>query len=254
MLMAKIFELAGCNGVGKSTIYENLSAKWNKNKAWIPADLLYPKPKVKFNSLNGFLIPFAKTILQKKLSVDQKILREAGDRFVNLYPLFMDAFWNIISSGEKKSMNGMDLRYEKISFLYTIIRRFQYLKELPNDKSVILDEGLLHQIGRLENAVVSEEEVVNLLDLMPLPDGVIHIQLDVEENARRLFTRNHITTMHKSLSLNQIINITRQSETRRKKMNNVLHSKGIHILCINGEKSIEENVNKIDSYLNEIIT
>src|SRR5687768_6866386 len=114
--MAKILEFYGSPGAGKSTIYEELKDKWKKEFNWIPSHHLFPKNKIKFESLRNFLSTLSRLI--KNGNVDEVALKEAGDRFVVQYPDFIDAFWNNILLNQMKGYNGLDLRFEAVRYFY----------------------------------------------------------------------------------------------------------------------------------------
>ena len=249
--MAKIVEFYGSPGVGKSTIYEKLKDKWKKDFNWIPSHLLYTKKKIKLEGLNKFLLAVVRAI--KNGNFDDVEMKEAGDRFVAQYPEFIDAFWNNILFKQKKSYNGLDLRFERAKYFYTTIQKIQFLRESNCKKIALVDEGLIHRISRglykSENLTEEINEIKHLLQIMPLPDALVYVETDVQENAKRLAHRKKVISMHKSLTLTEIENIIPETQERMKNVTKILENKGIPILRVDAKLNIETNVTKIRSFV-----
>ncbi len=247
--MAKIVEFYGSPGVGKSTIYKELEGKWKKNYNWIPSHHLYKKKE--FEKLNKIFFSVARLI--KYGGVDDAAMKEAGERFIAQYPEFIDAFWNNILSKQKKSYNGLDLRFERVKYFYVTIQKIQFLRESSCKKIVLVDEGLIHRISRgfykSENVAEEIDEIEYLLQVMPLPDAVVYFETDVQENARRLAQRKKVISMHKSLSITEIEYIIPETQERMEHVTKFLQNKGISILRIDAKLHIGTNVNKIMSFV-----
>ncbi|MEO7802488.1 MAG: hypothetical protein ABIR81_10830, partial [Ginsengibacter sp.] len=113
--MSHHVEFIGSPGVGKSTIYRHLEEKWNRSASWIPDKYLFPRQKksILFKPKKILSLGFSKDFDK----IDLLALREAGDRFVALYPEYMDACWNNIQARQKKHLNGLDLRFAKTNYL-----------------------------------------------------------------------------------------------------------------------------------------
>ncbi|MBA2562841.1 MAG: hypothetical protein H0V14_07995 [Chitinophagaceae bacterium] len=248
--MAKIVEFYGLPGVGKSTIYEDLKGKWKKEFNWIPSHHLYTKKKI-FESLSKFLLIVGRII--KDGNFDDVAKKEAGDRFVAQYPEFIDAFWNNILYKQKKSYNGLDLRFERAKYFYITIQKIQLLRESNSKKIALVDEGLIHRISRglykSENLIDELNEIKHLLQIMPLPDALVYVETDVQENAKRLAQRKKVISMHKSLSITEIENIIPETQERMENITKILENKGIPILRVDAKLHIETNVIKIKSFV-----
>jgi len=249
--MAKIVEFYGSPGVGKSTIYEELKRKWSKDSNWIPSHHLFTKKKIKFESLSKFLSDVANII--KNGNIDDVAMKDAGDRFVAQYAEFIDAFWNNIIFKQKKSYNGLDLRFERAKYFYITIQRIQFLRESNSKKIALVDEGLIHRISRglykSENLIEEIDEIKHLLQIMPLPDALIYVETDVQENAKRLAHRKKVISMHKSLSITEIENIIPETQERMENVTKILEKKGITILRVDAKLHISTNVTKIISFV-----
>jgi hypothetical protein len=247
--MAKIVELSGCNGVGKSTLYKHLEISWSQNNIWIPSHYLFPKRKLSYFSFKSFFVSIGKKLIYQQSNFDDGPLNEAAERFLLQYPNFIDAFWELLALNYRRSYNRLDLRFESISFLYTIMSRFQFLSEEKSNRIAIMDEGLIHQIGRIVYPspveVKIQSEIEGLLEFLPLPDGLIHLYSDIPENAKRVQNRGHIASMHRNLTYSEIELVTIQSHKRRLLISKILESKGVPILKIESSDSLQNNANKI---------
>ena len=249
--MAKIVEFYGPSGVGKSTIYEELKGKWKKDFNWIPSYHLYAKNEIKFESLSKFLLTV--TRITKNGNIDDVAMKEAGDRFVAQYPEFLDALWNNILFKQKKSYNGLDLRFERAKYFYTTIQKIQFLRESNSKKIALVDEGLIHRISRglykSENLIEEIDEIKHLLQIMPLPDALIYVETDVQENAKRLARRKKVISMHKLLSTTEMENIISETQERMEIITKILEDKGIPILRVDARLHVFTNVTKVISFV-----
>jgi len=246
--MAKIVELSGPPGVGKTTIYREIKARWKKNNNWIPGSYLCPHPDLSFQYFRMFLSYLPKKLKGKAGGTFYDVKMAARRRFVEQYPEYMDACWHDLIVKQKKAFNGLDLRLKKAELLGGQIETFQFLRESTTTKTAILEEGLVHLLDVL-SFCDTIEEIVQIVDVMPLPDALIYIKTDVSENVRRVMQRGDYISLHTSLDSNQLQNITRRSQQRRELINQVLEARGIPILHINAKVSIKENADQIIAFI-----
>lgn len=248
--MAKIIELSGCNGVGKSTLYNELKNNWQKNKKWTPSHYLLPKRKIEINNLQSFIISCGKKFINNNNNnLDYILLKKAEERFVIKNKDFIDKFYEVIINNLKESYNGVDVRFESVNFFYFIISKIQCLIEDKKDIIAIVDEGIIHQLGRIiyknPEKINIEAEIYELMDTAPLPDALIYVFADIQTISSRLMKRNHITTIHKNLDMKGLDFVTKQSLERRMYINSYLIEKGIPICNIDASHSIKYNTKKI---------
>lgn len=252
--MARIVEFIGSPGVGKTTLYKELEANWKKSYNWMPSQYFYPE-KILANA--GMpIINLVRQFKDRKRKVDTEAMVEAGQRFVELYSEYVDVCWSNINCMQKRNLNGKDLRFQKVSYLHQLIQKVQTLREQKSDKIAIADEGLIHIIPsilyRRETLMKDQEEIETLLQIMPLPDAVVSIKTDVQENLKRLMQRRKVIPMHKSLMDDQLENFTRVDHQRRAIINDILKTKDIPFLNIDSTDKIANNVSKIISFVQNL--
>jgi thymidylate kinase len=250
--MAKIVELVGSPGVGKTTLYKHLQASWNKNYNWMPSQHFYPKKETIAESTGSLISDILRWIKNRKGRVDMRAMEEAGGRFVELFPDYIDACWNHINCTQKKNLNGLDLRFQKVSYLYKLIQKVQTVREQENDKIAIIDEGLIHIINSIlykrEAYTEEKEEIEHLLEIMPVPQGIVYVETDVEENVKRLSQRKKVIPMHKALVKGELEIFVHSDHNKRAVINTIIESKNIPFLRINSIDTIANNVSKIISF------
>lgn len=269
--MAKIVELCGSPGVGKSSIfYEIEKMRGSKeNNTWTTATNTNPEgvysqrdfvkkiySKIRQGLNNGgrsekkesFYV-FARRIYREIKSERQLIHREAAVRFTAQNPLYIDAIWKNIFHIQAQSPNGLDLRFEKAQWIYRIIKKIQIIKENNSEQYFIIDEGLINMIDRAlyKSKSVTEEsaEILELLEVMPLPDALVYIETGIDENVRRIICREDIRDMHLGMSEENLRNITKITRDRILNSIKYLENRGIPVLYLNSTISPKQNAIEI---------
>ncbi|RKS53953.1 hypothetical protein BC962_2220 [Gillisia mitskevichiae] len=276
--MARIIEICGSPGVGKSTIFKELEKISENGDAWETVSNKNPmgekshlefleellselkKGRRPINSRVSKLedsFSFIKRIYRKfKLGrnfTDLYILKQAGERFVSKYPKYVDACWKNIFYKQGSSSNGMDLRFEKAEFIYLIMKKFQILMEKKDDKTFIIDEGLINMIDRglyKSNNIIDEKvEIKDLLDTMPWPNGIVYLYTDLVENAKRIKYRTDIRDMHKGLTSKEIIEFSAASRQRIVTAIEYVKECGCPVLVLDSTESIRDNALRIVEFI-----
>lgn len=130
------------------------------------------------------------------------------------------------------------------------------MRERNEDKITIIDEGLINLIDRAlyksTNPIEEQEEICRLLDVMPLPDALVYIQADLNENAKRLTLREDIRDMHKGLSVAELISCTKACRERIELTIKLLEERGIPVLYIDSKNQINSNAKKIIEFTEQM--
>jgi hypothetical protein len=252
--MAKIIELLGIPGVGKSSIYSALSSSWNKDMNWVPADLLLPKQKITFRSPKDFLLSFSKRIGK---DINLSLLKEAGFRFVAQYPEYMNGSWDAIHRKHISREDGPDVRLKEATRLKKSTEYIQYISENESLKYAILDIGGLVQ--RLDftwftskDIVEDQREIVHLLNFMPLPEGVIYIYVDQKINVERLLNRGRTLAVHRNLTGKELEEFCKKYQQRWAFVCDKLEEKNVPLLKIRAQIPIPEIKDRINEFVEKL--
>ncbi|MFD2245101.1 AAA family ATPase [Pontibacter ruber] len=256
--MARIVEMVGSPGVGKSTIFKAIQAKSKSSFNWETA--LEPMQQPEAGVIGKLKILFELVMYGKGYvdAVKLKQAKEASDRFVAQYSEYIDACWNNLYHRQRSSNNRLDLRFEKTAFLNRMIQKVQLLRESPNNKTVLIDMGLVNIVerGLYKSTTASEErlEIRRLLDVMPLPDAVVYIQTDAAENARRLLMRREVRDYHRSLNTEELIQCTVKWQERLNAAIDYLEEKKVPMLHVDSKNPIDENADRIIDFISKPVT
>jgi energy-coupling factor transporter ATP-binding protein EcfA2 len=249
--MSKILEICGAPGSGKTTTYNALQSLWKKDYNWSPTE--FPQKKLKLNSLKLFISSLRQQIKGEK---DVFVLDQAGERFVAQFPEYMDQFWNSNFFKANPDYKGVDLRFRNINVYWSTLRKIQYLRESKKDTIFIACEGLIQRIGngwyKKLNLEQHKEEALALLNLMPLPEAVVYLQVDVKENVYRIQTRKKMLPAHKVLSEQELENVTRVNHEMWEFICGVISNKNIPLLKLNSGNDVHQNAQKIGEFANSL--
>lgn len=246
--MAKLIEFCGAPGVGKTTLYEVLSERWKENYNWMPAHKIYPRKVRRQNPVKKFV----SAILDREQAVDDKAMRKAGGRFVALYPSYVEQCWAHIMEKEKNGLNGTDQRFEKASHLFKMMQRVQICLENQTTKTVVIEEGLINGIGNALYVPYPEkvdEEINKLFDKLPLPNGLIMVEADVNAVVERVKTRKRFVPSFENISQSDLVKAIEDATALRKVTAEIYREKGYPVLHINAAKPVKQNVDTIFEFV-----
>jgi deoxyadenosine/deoxycytidine kinase len=254
--MASFIELSGTAGSGKTTVYKELVNHYKNDKGWIPAHHILPKEKCEIRSLLCQVKKIKNIIIGKKRGIDTVKMIEAGERFIEQNPDLLKLFWENIYNKQKKSLNGIDQRFDKANFLYSLIQKIQIILENQTEKNVLVDEGPAKMIDVLSNTSVplkqEIDEIYKNLQLLPLPKAVIYLETEVNETVKRIVGRKHLIRAHKNLSIEQIENFVKESHERKKIVNQYFTDKGVIILHLDSIENKKNIAKKVINFLNNV--
>jgi len=251
--MAKIVELLGPSGVGKSSLYLELQNRWHETDNWATYhDFIYPRKK---GSAATFLLK-VKSLWAKIHNSDyfwnEGILKNSQRNFAELHPEFMSILMDLIQEHTKKGYNGEDKRFLVTFFTLKSIGRLQSALDRENDsRTCLIDEALLSRIMHLNSPTFSNNDLEKYLQSMPLPDGLIYLNAPSEVVLSRLQKRNKKATIHEGLSNKKISEYTQNTQALMEKVITHLLKQNIPILRLDARKTTRKIAEEAISFLSE---
>jgi thymidylate kinase len=254
--MAQFVELSGTAGSGKTTLYKELSKSWRKTDSWVPAHYLLPRRSADRNPIKNLLKHLRDKVCGQPGNLDHVQMIEAGERFIQQNPELLSLFWENIYQKQKGSLNGIDQRFDKAGFLFSLIQKQQIITEHPARQLAIVDEGPSKIIDVLSNTMVAwhldKDEIEACLRFLKLPKAVIYFETDVDTTINRILGRRHMIRAHKNMDRKQMENFVVESHHRKKFVNACLKEKGIEILYLDALMSASANAVKAVDFINAI--
>jgi thymidylate kinase len=252
--MADFIELSGTAGSGKTTLYRELSKRWDKKCNWVPAHHLLPKKTGDGNAFKNLLKRLRSFVAWHRSNLDSVQMIEAAERFTQENPELVALFWDNIYHKQRESLNGIDQRFDKANFLFSLIQKQQILTEHRTQRIPIVDEGPTKIIDVLSNTTIpwhlDKEEIERCLQLLPLPKAVIYLQTDADLTVRRILGRKHVIRAHKNLSEQQLKDFVVESHYRKRFVNDLLQARKTEILYLDSEASPSANAEKAIAFIN----
>jgi hypothetical protein len=249
--MSKILEICGSPGSGKTTTYNALQSLWKKDFNWSPTE--YPRKNINYKNLIKIISSLRQQIKREK---DFVALDQAGERFVAQFPDYMDQFWNSNFFKASPDYKGVDLRFRNINVYWSTLRKIQYLRESKKETLFVACEGLIQRIGngwyKNRNLEQHKNETLTLLNLMPLPEAVVYLEVDIKENVSRIKTRKKMLPAHKILSEKELEEVTHNNHLMWQYICDVLTNKNIPLLKLNSGNDVYQNAKKISEFANNL--
>ena len=78
------------------------------------------------------------------------------------------------------------------------------------NKKVLIDEGLISTLMYFHFVEFERDFVEKLVSEIPLPKGIIYMNISLEEIASRIQKRSRISTLHNELSSIQVMELTKR--------------------------------------------
>lgn len=251
--MAGIIEIFGPPGVGKTTICKAVEARWKNSSNWIPANQIFP-PLNSNHLLSRIKYKLLDSVIQSS-GIDKSKIKAAEKKFVANHPKLIDAYWKNICFSVNTNTKGPDIRFDKVKFLQNRIQKIQFITDYQTEKLCLVDEGIVHMIPgaiyKQDSTDAKETEIIDILQLCPLPLAIINIDTDTKEIAHRLSRRNKVIPMHQNLSKSELEAITQLSKDRRRIIIDILGRIGVPILRVDSGLNTQQNAEKIISYISD---
>jgi deoxyadenosine/deoxycytidine kinase len=251
--MAGIIEVFGSPGVGKTTICKAVDARWKNSSNWIPANQVFP-PLKSNHLLSRIKYKLLDSVIQSS-GIDTSKIKAAEKKFVANHPQLIDAYWKNIFFSVNRNTKGQDIRFDKVKSLQNRIQKIQFITDFQTEKLCLVDEGIVHMIPgaiyKQDSIDAKESEIIDVLQLCPLPLAIINIDTDTKEIAHRLSRRNKVIPMHQNLSKSELESITQLSKDRKRIITDILERIGIPILRIDSGLNTKQNAEQIISFISD---
>ncbi|SHF39316.1 hypothetical protein [Flavisolibacter ginsengisoli] len=245
----KTIEIIGPPGIGKSTFYKSLCKTWNNNLNWVYQNRLLAPPKPKLSEFKIWLQYQFHMIANKDGNRDIPV--DYGLRFVEDHKELGLFFWNHLSGINSCMDKEIGKSFRSAYFLFKDFCRYQAIFDSISSKPCIIDEGFLQKSFLLQdNEKLMAEIVTEYLHLIPLPSSVIYINTtDANIIIDRICNRKKIIASHFRKDKNELIAETEKWQYLFSIIIEKLTRNNIPVLCIDGERPIDENVRYINSVL-----
>lgn len=250
--MAKLIEFCGAPGVGKTTLYQALTARWKAAEHWMPAHKVYPRKAPSANPLRKLV----HAVLEKERPLDDKAMRKAGGRFVAHYPAYVDQCWAHIMEKEKTGLNGTDQRFEKASHVFKMMQRVQACREHNATKTLVIEEGVINGIGNALHVSQPDavaEEIKKLYQNLPLPEGLILVEADAATVVNRIKARKRFVPSFENLNQNDLLRAIEEVMALRKAAAEIYGMLGHPVLYVNAVNSVKQNADSIFEFVKTVV-
>ncbi|MBD1397713.1 hypothetical protein H9Q13_11105 [Pontibacter sp. JH31] len=248
----RIIEIIGPPGVGKSTLYKMLCESWQPDQTWIYQDALLASPKPSISNFTKW-VEFNYRILTKKKRA-KSIPVDFGLRFINTHSQFADLCWRILNNKSSRINGHLDQRYRSAYFLFADFCRYQAIKEKMNGRYCVIDEGFLQKSFLVKDQVSDFSELLeDYLSLAPLPHATIYIEATDELIIKeRLRIRDKVIASHLGKSDHELLEDISNWKFTLDLITNKLIEQDTLVFRVDGTKKLEDNVQRILKFLNEL--
>jgi len=237
---AKVIEMIGPPGIGKTALYEFLCARWSPQLSWTcQEELLIPKPGIE--DFKGWLGYNARKWLGKRLN--KHISSDFGRRFINNHIDLCTFLWNLISGPGVYTNQELDMRYRTANNLFLDFCRYQAILEKSSEKPCLICEGFLQKSFLVQVNEESRQEVVqNYIKLLPLPYAVIYMNTHKSDIiVERLLARKKMIASQVGMDYQMLMEDIRKWSATLELVTSSLHSYNVPVYYIDGANPIQEN-------------
>jgi deoxyadenosine/deoxycytidine kinase len=243
-MKARIIEIIGPPGVGKSTIYQSLCKTWKPGFPWVYPDVLMTS-KLDFYSFRKWLIFNLRIKLGKRLT--KTIPVDYGMRFAGQQQDLANFCWKYITDIQFYDDEEINKRFRSAYFLFKTFCTYQAILENGPAKPCIVEEGFLQKSFIIKDKEEDDQEMNELLDeylrLIPLPHAIIYIDTpDSKEIVKRLRGRSKVIASHNGKDDDALLRDIENWQQVQQNILEKLQNGGVQIVRINGKAPVKDNV------------
>ncbi len=264
--MARYVELIGVPGVGKTTVFKEVERLWENGCRWVPETHIEPTKDVKCDRrpYRYHVRTYARYLWSRcrgaprwanRAVLNPAVYEEACQEFVNREKALVDMCWDNISR-RIPSVNGDDHRLFYLQYLYKLFGRIQFIAAHSTTKTILTDEGLVHNLGIMLNPDDSYEkrdrDIRHIIRHAPMPAAVLFLQARGAATVERLLKRGHRIKIHERLTEKQLLTVVENGLLLKEEVISILEEAGIHTYRVDASPRPEFIGNTIIELLNRI--
>lgn len=259
--MAKIVEIIGPSGSGKSSVYKGLKEKWQYNLNWVTYDQVNYSPEAKIGRILKKVQRILKDIIPRKkpdvpkpaVINDWKFVGSNNDYFLSTeHDEFKSVLMDLVEEHCKVGFSGDDKRFITAYMIMWSMARIDTVRFIDNNnRYCILDqgEGLISRIMHLTTPSFDEKALSFYLEYVPYPDVLFYLDTDLDIIIERVKTRSRSSSLHEGMDESEMIQYTEKADRFLHKAVDYLDSKGVEVHKIDCSQTIDQIVNIISDRL-----
>ena len=260
--MPIIAEILAPSGTGKTTLYKKLQKKWKPQYKWAvyhdfryQRRVLYTFPKDYFLVIKRKADILKNVLFSSEIQYKQNSVHQVPNEklFYQNHTEFCDAVMKLISEHSAVGFNSEDKRVLNTYFFFETIEHLQAVMNHTEDERLcIMDEGLLSRLMHLNSPSFRENDVKKYMKHIPVPPVVFYLKCAPEIIAERIDSREKIATVHSSLTIDDILKTTRETQQLMELTLDFAKKKGSEIIEVNAEATADDMAVYIFERIDEI--
>jgi len=251
-----VFELIGPPGSGKSSLLRHVlkSQRISKQAIILKRAIATKKPRKYLRSLQRLAFAlsakiryFDKVFLATRDVYQYNKLVIESEKFLSA---FSDYSLSLIYSQETSPLRkALIASWWADAFLDRINLEFS----MQDSLACLDDEPLSYRLS-VFNGLADEIKIRKYYELMPLPTGIICLQVDQDELLKRLRSRKRILSRHVHLSDNDLMGDINFSIRVAEIAMKVLEARHSPVLILDGSEDLDDNAKCVIRFIHKILS
>jgi len=254
--MARYIELVGVPGVGKTSTYKYLKNIQTKDDNWRLLEDIFRDSLPKQVGIKHRIKTLAKgllglpTVPKVKIAHDNKVLFD----FMAQNEEVVEIFWDITMT-KNQNIYGKDLRFTTVSYMMSVFKNLQAIKDQNSKNCFLLDEGIILNMAHFTNEALDEpldSQISHILDNIYLPSGIVFFEGDLDTVIERTKIRGKLKVEDENMSEKMIRESREKTAWERRQYVSAVEARGIPVLRLNAKDSIESKAKEIAKFADSI--